>query len=275
LVRGLKRTTGESIKASLQRRNYRQAVKQAAMMIFNSEYMRSAYRKNAGCREKASAVVYQALDEETHAAAEVARDQVKKRDLQVLSVSAWGNHKGAETLVEALALLRTQHQVPATLVLAGSWPDKAYERQVRELIRNHGLDHVVDIRGHVSREGLHRLYAESRVFSLMSHCESFGIPAVEAQAFGTPVISSNCCAIPEICGAGGLFPEPGDALKTAGSLASLICDGKKWERLAAAAVENASRYRWDNCSRRLLSMFEVLQEKGPTDFSQNEAPRTN
>ena len=258
LVRELDRSPAQQLKAVIQRRNYKSAMKNAAMMVFNSEYMRQAYRKNAGFEEKASEVVYQALDEETHAAAEIARQSTEKKDYQVLCVSAMAAHKGAETLVEALALVRGEHGIPATLVMAGPWPDVAYEKKIRVLIEQYDLDGIVDIRGHVSREELHNLYAESRVFSLMSHCESFGIPAIEAQAFGTPVVSSNCCAIPEVCGAGGLFPQPGDAQGVAKDLAALLSDQSDWAQHSEAAIENAAKYHWDLCSKKLLRMFQAI-----------------
>lgn len=259
LVRDLQRNTAESIKAGLQRRNYRQAMHKAAMMIFNSEYMRSAYRENAGFRERRSEVVYQALDEETHQAAAVARRKGGRKDLQILSVSAWAPHKGVETVLEALRLLRTAHGVPANLVLAGPWPDAAYAQRMRKLISQHRLEDAVVIRGHVSREELDRLYAESRIFTLMSHCESFGIPALEAQAFGTPVVSSNCCAIPEICGGGGVYPQPGDSVGVAEKMVTLLNDTESWTRLSEQAVANAAKFHWAHCSRKLLNMFTALE----------------
>jgi glycosyltransferase involved in cell wall biosynthesis len=257
LVSGLQKSLPQQLKAFIQRKTYKAAMKQAAMMVFNSEYMRQEYRRNAGFQERASEVVYQALDESTHLAADIARMTTRKKDFQVLCVSAMAPHKGAETLVEAIALLRNQHGIPANLVMAGPWPDAAYQNRIVALVKENNLGEAVVIRGHVSREELHQLYAESRVFSLMSHCESFGIPAVEAQAFGTPVVSSNCCAISEVCGEGGLYPEPGDAEGTAEHLANLLSDQEIWAKLSEAAIGNAGKYHWNLCSRKMLRMFEI------------------
>ena len=91
----------------------------------------------------------------------------------------------------------------------------------------------------------------------MSWCESFGIPAVEAQAFGTPVISSNCCAIPEVCGNGGVYPEPGDYQSVATKMARLLTDDNEWAQLSEAAIQNSEKYRWDLCSKPLMRIFEL------------------
>jgi glycosyltransferase involved in cell wall biosynthesis len=256
LVSGVERTPAQQIKAALQRQNYRQAVKRASLMFFNSEYMRAAYRENACCPLNDSEVVYQALDDATHDLAKEMRALQERKSLQIVSVSAMAPHKGVETLVNALATVRQDHGLPAELVLVGAWPDAAYAKKIRSLVQNLGLESGVTIKGHVSRQELNQLYAESKVFALMSHCESFGIPAVEAQVFGTPVVSSNCCAIPEVCGEGGFFPQPGDAEGTAARIAQLLSDDEDWTRLSDQAITNASRFRWDLCSRPLLRMFE-------------------
>jgi glycosyltransferase involved in cell wall biosynthesis len=235
-------------KAALQRRAYRQAMRSARLMIFNSEYMRAAYRENAGVVEQASAVVYQAVDDETHEAAARMRDHVTRDPLRIVSVSAMAPHKGADTLVRAVGKLR-EAGVPATLALVGPWPDAAHRRQVEARVRSLGLERVVTITGHVSREELHRLYASSGVFALMSECESFGIPAVEAQAFGTPTVSSNCCAIPEVCRDGGLFPEPRNIDAIVDALKHILLSEPAWQALSDRARANAARFRWDVCTR--------------------------
>lgn len=257
LVPGLQRSIFGRCKAAMQRYAYRLAMQQARMMIFNSEYMRSIYRENAGFTEKDSEVVYQGVDDETFQAASVLKG-VERRPLRVASVSAMAPHKGVETLVQAVYHVRRDSGVGVELELVGAWPDKPYETRIRKLIAALGLDDAVRIRGHVSQEELDMAYAQARVFCLMSHCESFGIPAVEAQAFGTPVVSSNCCAIPEVCGEGGVFPEAGDVEAVARELFRLITDDAHWCFLSEKARSNAQRFRWDECSKKLLRMFEVV-----------------
>jgi len=168
----------------------------ADLMIFNSRYMRRAYRENAGFEEKASEIVYAAISERTHCAASRLRGTVPRKRHQVLSVSVMAPHKGIETVVQAVRMLHERYGIPARLLLVGRWADRRYEARIRELVDELALWDDVEFKGHVSRRELHVHYAESEAFCLMSKCESFGIPAVEAQAFGTPVVSSNRCAIP-------------------------------------------------------------------------------
>ena len=248
----------DAFKAWLQRRAYRRAMRAADVLVFNSRYMQAAYRANAEREERRGLVVYQAAEDATRARAAAAID-VPRRPNQILCVSVMGPHKNAETLVRALREVRAARP-EAQLVFAGSWPDPAYERKIRGLVAALGLETAVEFAGFVARERLDRLYAESRVFCLMSRCESFGIPAIEAQLFGTPVVSSTVCAVPEICGAGGLFRDPDDMAGVAAALRTLLADDLEWRRLSAAARANAARFSWRECSRSLVELVEEMAD---------------
>ena len=244
----------DAFKAWLQRRAYRRAMRVAEVMVFNSRYMQKAYRENAGFEEKRGLVVYQAADDFPR---DPAASDLPRRPGQILCVSVMAPHKNAETLVRAFRTVFAVHP-ESRLVIAGSWPDPTYEKKIRALVANLGLATAVEFAGFVSRERLDRLYSESRVFCLMSRCESFGIPAIEAQLFGTPVVSSTVCAIPEICGEGGLFCEPDDVPGIAAALRTLLDDDAEWQRLSAAARANAERFSWSRCSAPLVALLSEM-----------------
>jgi len=255
LADGLDRTPTGSAKAALQRRAYARAVRGAAAFLFLSEYLREAYRANAGVRERASEVAYPGIDDDVFGAA--ARSDVGGRSSdQVVCASVMAAHKGVETVVEAVAELRAQG-VGLRLVLAGPWPDDRYARRILRLIEERGLGSAVTVTGHLRRPDLHRLYRQSRLFALMSRTESFGIPAAEAQAYGTPVVSSDTGAIREVCGAGGLYPPVGDVRATAETIGSLLSDDRLWRRTSEAARENARRFQWSRCAPAFLRGIEL------------------
>lgn len=257
LVPGLPMSKAERIKAAVQRSSYRTAMKRADLMLFNSEYMRGAYRKNAGFHERAGVVAYQGLSESLFDTAESTRVGARRNPGEILCVAVFAPHKRVEILVAALARLRCEHQVPATLKLVGPWPHTEYLQQVREAISSHDLVESVEITSYVDTARLHAHYASAQVFCVLSLCESFGIPAVEAQAFGTPTVSTECCAIPEVSGAGGVYVPVDDAGAAAAALARVIGDDALWRQKSEAAIANAARFHWSECSRPLLKMFEV------------------
>lgn len=259
LMRGVPRTWSERTKARIQRAAYRNAWRHATLMAYNSQHMRDLYRHNAnGLPEGAACIAHQGVNEATFVAA--VQSKVERQPNTIVSVSTMAPWKGAETLVTAVAELRKQG-VPAQLRLVGSWPQQAYERQVRLEIARLKLEDHVTIVGEVTVEQLHSEYASARVFALMSRCESFGIPAVEAQAFGTPVVGATGCAMPEIGGDGGVFGPPGDPHVAANLLAPLLTNSADWEMLSQRALVNVQRFRWEQCSQPLLEMFSLTARR--------------
>jgi len=256
LMPAIHQTARERWKARAQRAAYRRAYSNADTIVYNSRHIQELYRRNAPGRVPAAdCVAYLGIDDVTHEAARAVRDSAQRDPWRILSVSAMAHWKGAETLISALKLLRNRG-LPAEVSLVGPWPDQAYEARIRTLIRELELEQAVNIAGLLTADELRNAYATAQVFCLMSRCESFGIPAVEAQAFGTPVVGSSICAMPEVCGAGGVFASPDDAQATAACLERLLTDATHWSDLSGAARENAARFRWSECSRPLLSLFE-------------------
>jgi glycosyltransferase involved in cell wall biosynthesis len=91
----------------------------------------------------------------------------------------------------------------------------------------------------------------------LSRYEGFGIPVIEAMAAGTPVISSNCGALPEVVGDAGLLVNPEDT--------PAVAEAIRWfSNKAAARAEYVTRgkaraegYRWEQCVERLVKALET------------------
>lgn len=250
------RGTVERFKAKLQRIGYGRAFRNSDLMIYLSGHLRDLYREaNPGHRESASEIAFVGLNEDTYDSAKRFRE-LPREPYTVLSVSAMASWKGAHTLVDAIGILR-KRDLPARLRLVGPWPHPEYEQRVRQRIDELGLADAVSILGRVSDDELHRQYAINQVYSLPSHCESYGIPAAEAMAFGTPVVSTTCCAISEVCGPAGLFGPVESPEWTADALQTLLTDTARWNKYSEAARERAATLTWEQCFRPLLKLEQL------------------
>lgn len=244
-------------KAWLQRRAYAYSLGNAALMVFISKHLRDLYRAGSPrIKEVTSEIAYPAIDDETHAAAAQLSQTVQRDPNLIVSISAMAPWKGADRLVKVVGALRAQG-IGAKLKLVGPWPVPWYEQRVRNLIQTEGLTDAVEITGMVSKADLHRHYAEAQVYCLLSDCESYGIPAAEATAFGTPVVACQGCAIPEICGPGGVYVPPKDDAAAVAALQSILTNNSEWESLSAGARLNATKFHWDQCAEPLMNMFTL------------------
>lgn len=251
-IRPYHRGLASRIKAALQRRAYRLAQLKAWALFANSHFLADLYRVNAGCPRQ-EAILANGIDEAIFAAAQPLHS-FAQRQPEVITVSVMTPHKAIEEVLAAVALLRDRG-VQARLRLVGPWADPAYRRRIERQIRLQQLGPLVVIHDHVSDPELQQLYRQARVFCLLSRCESFGLPAVEAQAFGTPSVVADAAAAPEVAGPGGLVVPPADPEAAAAALQSLLCDPAVWQRASEAAAANAERFRWPRVSQPLTRLL--------------------
>lgn len=119
-------------------------------------------------------------------------------------------------------------QVPgARLVVAGRRMDTKYEARLRRLTRQLELEDRVDFRLDLPDQAKHELLASARVLVLPSLLEGFGIVALEANAFGTPVVASSGVPIAAVTHEGnGLRYAYGDLDQLSVALVRLLMDDK-------------------------------------------------
>ncbi|HEY3342298.1 MAG TPA: glycosyltransferase family 1 protein, partial [Anaerolineae bacterium] len=141
---------------------------------------------------------------------------------QVVSDFQQANHIGAQTIFflgsleprkNLPALIEAFHEVLATtpqaeLIVGGSlgWKYAPLFERVRAL----GLEGKVRFLGPVPAEDLPRWYNACSVFAYPSLYEGFGLPALEAMACGTPVVTSDVTSLPEVVGEAALTVSPTD-----------------------------------------------------------------
>lgn len=239
----------QEIKAFMQRRGYRFAFRHATHVVYISDHLRSLYRRaNADCLgvEADSTIAWVGLNDDLFEAAKRLRS-APRTPHSILSVSAFAPWKGTQTVIEAVQLLR-KRGIPATLSLVGPWPDPMYEKSMRDLVANLNLQDSVTIHGKIEVSELHQMYSRHQVFCLMSSCESFGIPAAEAMGFGTPVVSTDFCAIAEVCEGAGLFGPADDAAWTANALSQLLTDKDAWNAHSDVARRKSAQLTWQQCA---------------------------
>lgn len=263
-VSSIQTSKGERLKAALQRRAYRRAQRKAAIMLYNSQYMKNLYDVNAGFSATTSCILYQGIDDTAFIAGSKFLNFYQRKP-EILVVSAMASHKSVEDVIVALSLLR-KSGVDAQLRLVGPWPNIGYRKKIEGLIDGLSLSSSVVISGMVNQQTLFEAYRTAKVFCLLSRCESFGIPAVEAQAFSTPTVVSNCGALPEVAGPGGVVVPAGDPKAAAEALLPLFQSEQHWFSASKRARANADRFRWNQCTKTLIAYLESCSDNqnGPS-----------
>lgn len=164
----------------------------------------------------------------------------------VLFVGTREPRKNIPSLLRAFALAKRQLGFPHRLVLAGGrgWMDADITRVLQET----GLTNDVIMPGFVPHAELPLWYRAADVFVYPSQYEGFGMPALEALACGTPVITSNISSLPEAVGDAGLLIEPTSPAEIADALVRLLNNASLRAELKQRGLEHARQFTWARCA---------------------------
>ncbi|MBP7962391.1 MAG: glycosyltransferase family 4 protein [Caldilineaceae bacterium] len=171
-----------------------------------------------------------------------------------LFVSTIQPRKNVERLVRAFAFLVKTKTISWDLVLAGGkgW----LSDQLYSLAGELGVADRVHFLGYVDDADLPGLYAHARLFCYPSLFEGFGLPVLEAQSYGVPVMTSNNSALPEVAGDAAILVDPMDIDAIADAMLRLSQDEDLRQRLIAAGYENVKRFSWDKAAKETLAVLE-------------------
>ncbi len=194
-------------------------------------------------------------------ARETIQREVKISGRYLLHVGTIEPRKNLPRLIKAYARLRRESKVPHKLVLAGAngWEPLRLDR----LAANEGVADRVLFPGRVPQDLLRPLYAGADVFVYPSLYEGFGLPVLEAMACGTPVVTSNVSALPEVAGGAAVLVDPGSVTDIAAAIQGCLQDRDHAQKVARKGLARAAEFSWSATARATLATYRrVLDGNG-------------
>lgn len=168
--------------------------------------------------------------------------------------------KNLQRLIHAYHQLDRQQRLTWDLVIAGGggWESA----KLFQLVADLHLGDRVHFLGYVADEALSALYYGAHFFCFPSLFEGFGLPVLEAQRHGVPVMTANNSALPEIAGDAALLVDPTDVDAIADAMLQLSQNEPLRQRLIAAGYENVKRFSWEKAARETLAILEQVARSG-------------
>lgn len=170
-----------------------------------------------------------------------------------LAVSSIAPHKNFANLVQAFDRYKSERVSETKLLIIGSRAKSLAEE-------GSAVHHHEDIRylGRLEDSELASFYMNARAFFFPSLYEGFGIPPLEAQAFGVPVAASSMASIPEVLGDSALYFDPLDTQTIVSSMECMDSDEILRTSLIRRGMANLSRFSWSESAKTiddLISLF--------------------
>jgi len=110
----------------------------------------------------------------------------------------------------------------------------------------------------ISDKDLFSLYIKSDIVIFVSTYEGFGMPILEAQAIGRPLITSNVFSMPEVAGEGACLVDPYNTPNIREALIKIINDSDYRDKLIINGLKNVERFRPKFIVDRYIELYNKL-----------------
>lgn len=143
------------------------------------------------------------------------------------------------------------------LVVSGITPVLAYKELLLAEAENFGASSRIKITGPVSDEEKAWYYQNCTAFLFPSLAEGFGLPVLEAMAFGKPVFLSDKTSLPEIGGNQAFYFENFDPANMQSVFKNGMEEFEK-KQMANGCIARAAQFSWDNTALNYLELYHEL-----------------
>ena len=166
--------------------------------------------------------------------------------------------KGLDTTLKAISLILDKYPNTKLSVVGNPRENGHTERVIRQL----NLTNHISFKTNLSKEEVAYEYQSSSLAIISSLYEGFGFPAAEAMACGTPIISSNSSALPEIIQDFGQLYEPGNSVALRDCIENFYLNRSSYNDLAKKGSLYANEtFNWEKIALDYEEQFLETIEK--------------
>jgi glycosyltransferase involved in cell wall biosynthesis len=241
-------------------REVRNSVKKSSRIIVCSQNTKNDLVELYNADPESVSVIYPAADvssyfERSKQEVIAIRKKYNLPDDYILYLGTLEPRKNLASLMEAYDKMPSAIKAEYPLVLVGGqgWLDEEIESTYKRL---RGRNTIIRTE-YVPEEDKPMLYTGAKLFVYPALYEGFGMPALEAMACGTPVITSNNSSLPEVVGDSGVLVDPSSVDAISNAMLGVLKDSARQRRMANAGLVRAKNFSWASGGKKLKSLLEA------------------
>ena len=173
-----------------------------------------------------------------------------------LNVGSNHPRKNVSAILQALSILK-QKNIPVQFLKVNG----VFSNEQNAFIADHNLSDSIQQLEDIAASTLVYLYSSADILVAPSFHEGFGLTLLEAMACGTPVMTSNVSAMPEVIGDAGLLIDPDDSQSIADSLQRFYEDVSQQEQLRTKGLARAKLFSWEKTAEEIAKIYHQILEK--------------
>ena len=162
--------------------------------------------------------------------------------------------KNVARMIEAFDIFKKKCGTDHQLVLAGK-PGYGYENNIKyQLSKSKYLKDIMET-GYVSEEEKWQLLSGAGGFLFPTLYEGFGLPVLEAQSAGVPVLTSNVSSLPEVAGDSAILVDPRSVDDIARGIEKIALDSDFRSGIIENGRKNVKRFSWEKCAKEVAEVL--------------------
>lgn len=227
-------------------------VKDADLIITPSNTTKNDIIKKYHINEEKIAIIHGAPSSETSQNSQLPKN-IKTPYLLYLGTIE--PRKNLQILIESFLELKSEHNIPHSLVLAGEigWKSK-------KILSSTKNNKNIIFTGYINEAEKQALYKNADMFIYPSLYEGFGLPPLEAMSYKIPVICSNGGSLQELFSKYALMFAPNDKKTLKTHILSLIKNKTLKENLIKHAFEYSKNFTWQSSALQLRQLLNELKK---------------
>lgn len=160
-------------------------------------------------------------------------------------------HIGTKKNKNLEGLIPAMKDLPLELIIVGKLTDFQ-----KELLRQNKITFQEEI--NLPIEKMMHLYATSGMLHFASLSEGFGLPILEAQCLGLPVITSDLSPMREVAGSGAILVHPHKPEEIRTAILKLYQDEDVRESIINDGYQNVKNYTFNSVAQRYLNLYRSM-----------------
>ena len=171
----------------------------------------------------------------------------------ILSIGSMFNRRHIPEIIEAFEKIANKYNNYQLLIIGKNHthPFVDINNKIKTANNNLNRNAIIHL-DFVSEEELFAFYSSCEINIYLSDYEGFGLPVIEAQFFGKPVITSYNSSLVEVGGDSVEFVKNNDVEEICNSLEKLISDEGYKNKLVELGGRNVERFGWERCAEKTL-----------------------
>ncbi len=157
-------------------------------------------------------------------------------------------HIGTKVNKNLEGLILAAKDINCKLLIIGKLNDKQ-----KQLLEKNKLDYINRV--NISTEEMIKAYQQSDILFFASFYEGFGLPILEAQAIGRPIITSNISPMKEVAADGALLINPYSVQEIKNAIIELITNKTLVNSLIDKGLKNVQKYKAKNIAQEYIQLY--------------------